>query len=302
MGTDRCLGILSVVPIAGEWPLLGKTTILRKIGRRVRKNLVVVRAGDKSLHPQWLSNTERNWDLVVSYYGDRPSRYEGQFDEIDVCRGSKWEGLASYFSRHMESVRQYQYVWLPDDDLFTTTENINCFFDACEQLDLLLAQPALTRNSYYSWPITLQQANSVCRLTDFVEIMAPCFAVEHLGRFVDTFALNSSGWGLEWVWAAIAQELGAHKMGIVDYAPLFHTRKVGAAGHGGTQGSPREQAASLLEQYSINRTPPKVLAVIREVASLEGIYSPDNIWFASKDGKQKKSASRWRRIFRRGSR
>lgn len=34
-----------------------------------RRNLVVVRAGKNSLHPQWLDDgRQRNWDLVVSVY------------------------------------------------------------------------------------------------------------------------------------------------------------------------------------------------------------------------------------------
>jgi hypothetical protein len=43
-----------------------------------RRNLVAVRAGDKSLHPHWLiGDGGRNWDLVVSYFGDDPGLYRG---------------------------------------------------------------------------------------------------------------------------------------------------------------------------------------------------------------------------------
>ena len=41
-----------------------------------RKNLVIVRAGDSSLHEEWLQGEgERNWDLIVNYFGDDPQRY-----------------------------------------------------------------------------------------------------------------------------------------------------------------------------------------------------------------------------------
>ena len=48
-----------------------------------RRNLVVVRAGDSSLHPGWLAGPgERNFDLVVSYFGDDPAKFKAP----DVAR------------------------------------------------------------------------------------------------------------------------------------------------------------------------------------------------------------------------
>ena len=38
----------------------------------MRRNLVIVRAGDSSLHPRWLAGANRNWDLLVNYFGDDP--------------------------------------------------------------------------------------------------------------------------------------------------------------------------------------------------------------------------------------
>ncbi len=41
-----------------------------------RKYLVIVRAGDKSLHPAWLAGEgDRTWDLVVNYFGADPEIY-----------------------------------------------------------------------------------------------------------------------------------------------------------------------------------------------------------------------------------
>jgi len=35
-----------------------------------RRNLVIVRAGNSSLHPEWLKGDgARNWDIVVNYFG-----------------------------------------------------------------------------------------------------------------------------------------------------------------------------------------------------------------------------------------
>jgi hypothetical protein len=224
-----------------------------------RKNLIIVRAGDKSLHPQWLNDQLRNWDIVVSYFGDYPERYKGQYDFLHVFKGSKWQGLSDFVNHNEALLAQYEYIWFPDDDLFATCEVINDFFDLCQKLELTVAQPALTSYSHYSWSITLESPNDSYRLTDFVEIMAPCFKQETFQIFKDTFSLNTSGWGLEWLWRDIAQKNSEMKFGIIDETPIFHTRKVGAAAHGGTVGSPMHEFQTLMKQFNLNRTTPQVL-------------------------------------------
>ncbi len=221
----------------------------------MRKNLVVVRAGDKSLHPQWIDE-KRNWDLVVSYYGNHPERYMGQYDYLHQCKGSKWHGLNNYVNNSENNIGDYKYIWFPDDDLFTDCSNINNFFEICELLDLTIAQPALTENSYFSWKITLKSKNFQARITDFIEIMAPCFKVEKFDNFKHTFGENSSGHGLEWVWKKIAIDESIFKFGIIDCTPVFHTRKVGSVGHGGSLSSPRIEMFTLLQKYAINATKP----------------------------------------------
>lgn len=229
----------------------------------MRENLVLVRAGDRSLHPQWLSSDSRNWDLALSYYGDFPDRYLGQYDFLHCFKGSKWEGISDFVNNHLELIQKYKYVWLPDDDILTNEINVNNFFITCRDLDFVIAQPALTRNSYFGWEITLAQEGVVARLTDFVEIMAPCFCVEHFCLFSSYFGENTSGWGYEWLWAKIARGHNLERFGIVDCTPVFHTREVGSVGHGGSKNNPRDELKKLLAKFELQATNPRVLGVFR---------------------------------------
>lgn len=224
-----------------------------------RENLVVVRAGDKSLHPQWLTNGPRNWDLAVSYYGDYPERYKDQYDFLHLYKGPKWEGIADFISGNRELMRKYRYVWFPDDDIFTTAENIDRLFEICADVGFTVAQPALTRYSHYTWPITRRQRRTLWRRTDFVEIMAPCIQVETLALFEPTFTLSSSCWGIEWLWWDIAVKAGVASFGIVDCAAVYHTRPVGSAGSGGATASPWDEKRKLMEAYKLQETEPRVL-------------------------------------------
>lgn len=236
-----------------------------------RDYLVILRAGDRSLHPQWLTEANRNWDLVLSYFGDYPNRYAGQYDFLHLYKGSKWQGIADFLTKTPDAVRGYRYVWLPDDDLLTSGENINNFFSLCDHMGLTIAQPALTPYSYYSWKITLQDQSlaarltkSAARLTNFVEIMAPCFRAENFDIFSKTFGENTSGWGYEWLWWKLALENNIATFAIVDRTPVYHTRPVGAAGHGGSVKSPSEELRALMQKFNLRKTKVKV---IRRVGS-----------------------------------
>ena len=195
----------------------------------MRKYLVVVRAGEKSLHTKWLGS-ERNWDLVVSYYGDDPALYVNDEYLRVACKGTKFIGLSDFFRSSVFNWKNYDYIWCPDDDLDASCLGINQFFETCELIGAELAQPALDWSSFYTWPITLRNTSFNYRATDFVEIMAPCFSRTFLETVLPTFMENGSGWGLEWLWQRqLDRPLRSY---IVDATPITHTRPVGSGSRG----------------------------------------------------------------------
>ncbi len=190
-----------------------------------RRNLVVVRAGDKSLHPYWLmGESDRNWDLAVSYFGDDPDL----FKTADVTRidgkGPKWPGLHAVFAAHPEYLKNYDYILLPDDDLMASKDDINRLFDICKAHGLEVGHPTLTWNSYFAHLFTLRNAGTCLRYTNFVELMAPCLSAAMLERTWSYFAHTMSGWGLELAWAKLASPM---KMAFIDEVTVRHTRPVG---------------------------------------------------------------------------
>jgi hypothetical protein len=189
-----------------------------------RRNLVICRAGRNSLHPRWVDvASSRNWDLIVStYHDDAPLTG----DEIFVHRfaGAKMPGLADIFARHWDLVARYERIWLPDDDLDVGQATIDRMFELASQHDLALFQPALTRDSFMSWVITLQHAGFALRFTNFTEIMAPAFTTPLLAQLRDSFSTSVLGWGLDFFWPRFTQ-LG--QTAIIDATPVRHTRPVG---------------------------------------------------------------------------
>ncbi len=190
------------------------------------RSLVIVRAGDHSRHPQWTqAPATRTWDLVVSYYGSNPELYrDGSARRIDD-QGQKWEGLYTLLTRE-RFWRDYDFVWLPDDDIASTQIEIDQLFALMAALDLDIAQPTLDWHSYYSHAMTLRWPSFSVRFTNFVEIMAPCFRRTFLETCVPTFAGCLSGWGLDFVWPRLLGT-GLQRSAMLDGLSITHTRPVG---------------------------------------------------------------------------
>jgi hypothetical protein len=218
--------------------------------------LVVVRAGDNSLHPQWLTGAEeRRWDLLVNYYGDHPTRYADAGPGVVRVdsKGPKWPALHKLFDDTRQAWAAYDYIWIPDDDLAATCADVNLMFDLMAGLDLHLAQPSLSWNSHVSLVMTLHNPNFAVRYSSFVEPMAPCFSRQLLERAVPTFGEIISGWGLDYVWPQLLQNPAA-QCAILDRIQVTHTRPVGGPNYEFNRNAgvePRVEMEALLKKYKV---------------------------------------------------
>lgn len=212
-------------------------------------NLVIVRAGDASLHTAWLEGG-RTWDIIVSYYGDNPDLYRDLGQRRIDAKGPKWPALHQLVRETFDTIATYDCVWFPDDDLVSDATAINRLFEICHEFSLDLAQPSLTLDSIAGHIITLSNRSFRLRFTNFVEIMAPCFSREFLRRCWPSFNANNSGWGLDYLWPTWA---APGKVAIIDEIAVRHTRARGELynvlkGQGKT---PEREMAELLVKENI---------------------------------------------------
>ena len=192
-----------------------------------RRHLVIPRVGRKSLHPHWLEGApRRNWDLHLCPFEPLAAEARANCTSSEVIPGPKWAGLRELLNA-WNGWREYEYIWLPDDDVLTTAENINRFFSTASALQWELCAPALHEDSYYAHYSTMRNRNCTARRIGFVEIMVPCFSRAALERLLPTLALSTTGWGwgLDSVWPKL---LDYQRMGVIDDTPVLHTRPVGA--------------------------------------------------------------------------
>lgn len=219
------------------------------------RNLVIVRAGDRSLHPQWLATGgERNWDLVIHYSGSKPHRYPVSGEGVVRIDGSepKWSGLYGLLDRTYAAWQTYQYLWFPDDDLIAGCDDINRMFDLIAGLDLQLVQPARSWQGRVEQPLTGHNRNFALRYSSFVDTAAPVFSRRFLERVVPSFQESRTGAGLGHLWPTFLDN-SAKECAILDCVQVVHTGATGggadaAAPAGGTR---ETEARELLRQHGI---------------------------------------------------
>jgi hypothetical protein len=240
----------------------------------VRRDLVVLRAGGRSLHRGWLGE-ERAWDLAISSFDSDQASDFPEAEHFDFYKGGKWDGIFRFFQLHPDLLDRYDYVWLPDDDIETTSADIDRMFALCRGYGLELAQPALTPDSYFWHPVTLQCPLTRLRYTNFVEVMVSVLAADVLRRALPYFEHTKSGWGIDYMWSRLTSD-PRRKCAILDEITVRHTRPVGsvlaksmaAQGQSGT----REQKSLSTTADVVSAKAVCFEAVTRSGAALKGQF------------------------------
>ena len=189
------------------------------------KNLVLVRAGKKSLHPSWLEGGVPNFDLAVIAYEPIPDDSLIGVSHATLIPGAKVHGLGLYFAEAWPVISRYERVAIIDDDIAASADDINRSFALGSALKLSIWQPSLTLDSHFSHGITLNNRLFTVRFTNFVEMMCPFFSLQHLAKCRFTFELGLES-GIDQMWCRIGG-LTSSAAGILDGVAVKHTRKVG---------------------------------------------------------------------------
>lgn len=195
-----------------------------------RRNLLIVRAGDKSLHPGWLAaeGDARSWDLHISYFGPHAEPFGALPSGVTLSReiGGKYSGLDDCLAAHPQYLENYDYIGFPDDDLQIAEGSWSGAFATMAQTGAAIGQPALDHRSFYGHPVTLQAKKFHYREVDFVEVMMPIFRTDFLKRVIPEFEVTKSSWGLDFVYSDMALKAGA-LMIVDDRNTIVHTRQIG---------------------------------------------------------------------------
>lgn len=144
----------------------------------------------------------------------------------------KWRTIRAVLDR--VDPDDYDWFFFPDDDLEYPPGFLETFLGLLERHDIALAQPALTDDSHSTWPICTRDPGAELRITNFVEVMAPCFRRDALAALLPTIDAETSpmGYGFDLHWG-IAGEAAGLRLGIVDATPIAHRMRPVGTHYGG---------------------------------------------------------------------
>jgi hypothetical protein len=223
------------------------------------RNLIILRAGDSSLHGSWLNPVRgaRNWDLHISYYGTRGGPVPIDGSNITWSQDndtSKWAGIATALSRGMFALDDYEYIALLDDDIITTTGALNRAFDLAREHNLAACQMSLYQDSFYEFLCWLRHPFLTLHYTSHVELMAPILRVDIMKRVEPYFSLHNNLWAMDHIVGHIAGER-PRSIAVLDEVSVLHTRAYRSGEtykvFGGID--PKEAERRFLEEHGFSR-------------------------------------------------
>ncbi len=188
-----------------------------------KKYCVISAVGKESLHKEWIAGNP-DFDLHLLIYDQSFNKFYNDADFISCQKGYKFKLVYNYLQKNPDFLNQYEYFFIPDDDISMDTENISKLFRYMKKYNLEIAQPALSQ-SYYSHEHTLRDRSCILRYTNFVEMMMPCFSQKAFRKVFHTFNENESGWGIDYHWAQLIGSSGKD-MAVIDAIVALHTRSV----------------------------------------------------------------------------
>jgi hypothetical protein len=232
----------------------------------MRSNLLVVAAGDSSLHQEWIGR-DRSFDVFVIYYGAdalRLAEYQTTSDRCFTAQGLKVALARKILLENLHfkqrfNFEDYNYIWFPDDDLrFPRGVDIEDIFATARALKADVFQAAIQNEDRDPpWAATKQIPDAFCHRTNIVELMAhgfsgTAFTYAYLPA-IHAMEFMNSGWGLEPIWMKIGETNFRRPLRtfVLDCCPVIHTRPIGTGA--GVVHSQGRWEAQFVPQIETNR-------------------------------------------------
>ena len=192
----------------------------------MNEHAVIVRAGRRSLHRQWFVDHAPPFDVIlVAYEALNAEQVSGAAD-YTLLPGPKVQGWSRYIGAHWDDLKRYDAIALIDDDIACSADDVRRAFEIGRAASLVIWQPSLTWDSYFSHAITLRHPAFRLRYTNFVEMMCPFFDTTYLGSVRPLFDAGVEI-GIDQVWCRLLDD-NRYRAGIIDEVSVRHTRPVGA--------------------------------------------------------------------------
>jgi len=159
-------------------------------------------AGDNNAIRLWLKGkSPRRWDLIVAYYGndiDEFSKICKMSTYAFRAKGGKCQNLKKLVIQKPQVLDQYTHVWVCDDDIQMSAEQIDEAFAIAEFYKFWIAQPAFLPEGKNGLSINVYNGPEYdYRIVNFIEEGVPIFRRDKLTEFLKVYDGSLTGWGID---------------------------------------------------------------------------------------------------------
>lgn len=108
----------------------------------MNKHCVLITIGASSLHRKWIKKKSL-FDLHLIVYDDSYELFKNDSPYVTASKGYKFKLIYNCLYNNPDLIDQYDYFYMPDDDVSITSTNIQKLFRFMKKHQLVLAQPAI---------------------------------------------------------------------------------------------------------------------------------------------------------------
>lgn len=166
------------------------------------------------------------------------------------CKGDVLRIVSRYLRQDRPTP---EYVALFDHDIKTSIADINLLLEIARQEKLDSFAPALSHDSYFSYPRFLHKPNNSLRKTPWVEVMMPFYRTELFLAADDFYEGSITAYGIDsFVMPMFQKILDMDNVAIIDLVTVTHMHPVSSGGRCCSNGLTPYRERTLARQRCLN--------------------------------------------------
>ena len=211
--------------------ILAGSTVLHRRGTQHARDLVIINKGPGAIT---FRREASAWDLMEIYFAKKdqeaiaadPLKSDADWIIYEHDRNMRKFAIIKRIFEAFPELFDYESVMMLDDDLVPVGCKVADIFTLFRETGCRIGQPALSKDSYWSHDIVIQNAGFRWRRTNFVEVMCPIMTVAAMRMYLPLFNETISAFGLDYYWST--QEWHHYGgLAVLDATPMRHSRPVG---------------------------------------------------------------------------
>jgi len=182
----------------------------------MRPFLIYTSAGEHNNVHRWIGGEDRNYDIWVTNYSEKPGLLSELADYYNEKKGAKFQNFHNVFECHRDHLEQYQAIMVADDDIIIPPKKLEGLFAQLVKENLWIITPAFSRFGKITHDTTERRLASQYRYTNFCEMTCPIFDTRKLLDFMEIYDPDLPAYGVDWWYLNFINDASQRRIVISD--------------------------------------------------------------------------------------